>query len=112
MIGINATTGKRLDGLEHLHQSIKDILTTRIGTRVMRRAYGSRLPELIDAPVNRNTLIDLYAATAEAIATWEPRVSLSQVIITAAEPGRVSLDLHGVYVPTGDQITVDGIEVV
>ena len=42
MNGINATTGAALSGMDHLRQSIRDILTTRVGTRVMRRAYGSR----------------------------------------------------------------------
>ena len=51
MIGLNATNGQALSGLDHLRQSIRDILTTRIGTRVMRRDYGSRLPDLVDSPV-------------------------------------------------------------
>ncbi len=50
-MGMNAATGRNLTGLDHLHQSIADILSTPIGTRVMRRDYGSRLPELIDAPM-------------------------------------------------------------
>ncbi|NBO96416.1 MAG: phage baseplate protein, partial [Betaproteobacteria bacterium] len=41
MLGINAQTGQPLAGIDHLRQSIRDILTTRIGTRVMRRDYGS-----------------------------------------------------------------------
>lgn len=111
MIGINATSGKHLDGTAHLQQSIRDILTTRKGTRVMRRDYGSLLPDLIDAPVNRETIIDLYAETAIAIATWEPRIEVQQVRIESAEPGRVVIGLEGVYTPTGEPITVDGVEV-
>ncbi|MBD3768115.1 MAG: GPW/gp25 family protein [Gammaproteobacteria bacterium] len=51
MLGINAQTGKPLSGIDHLRQSISDILTTRVGTRVMRRDYGSQLPELADNPM-------------------------------------------------------------
>lgn len=112
MIGTNATTGKTLDGLGHLHQSIRDILTTRKGTRVMRRAYGSNLPELVDAPTNPDTIVDIIAETAEALATWEPRVDVEQVTVNTLEPGKVSLSVVGVYTPTGEPITVDGIEVV
>ncbi|NKD46356.1 phage baseplate protein, partial [Haematospirillum jordaniae] len=68
MNGTNAKTGKPLSGLDHLSQSIRDILTTPVGSRVMRRDYGSRLPSLVDAPVNRSTILELYAATAEALA--------------------------------------------
>lgn len=111
MNGTDATTGKPLDGLAHLQQSIKDILTTPIGSRVMRRDYGSRLPRLVDAPMNRATLIDLYAATAEALATWEPRFSVKQVVAVSAAPGRVELEVTGEYLPDGQQVTIDGIVV-
>lgn len=111
MDGINATTGKRLGGIDHLRQSIRDILTTPIGSRVMRREYGSRLFQLIDAPMNRSTLLDLYAATADALDLWEPRFRLTSVQAVAAEPGRVVLDLTGEYLPDGQTITLDGIVV-
>ncbi len=39
MKGMSAETGKALEGLEHLKQSITDILTTPIGSRIMRREY-------------------------------------------------------------------------
>lgn len=111
MDGINATTGKRLGGLQHLRQSISDILRTPIGSRVMRREYGSRLFRLIDAPMNRATLLDLYAATGEALDRWEPRFRLESVQAVAAAPGRIELDLTGEYLPDGQTITLDGIVV-
>ena len=111
MDGMNATTGERLGGLDHLRQSIRDILTTPIGSRVMRREYGSRLFQLIDAPMNRSTLLDLYAATAEALERWEPRIKVESVQATSAEPGRVELTLTGIYLPDGQLITLDGIVV-
>lgn len=109
MDGINSSTGKRLGGIEHLRQSIRDILTTPIGSRVMRRDYGSRLFELIDAPLNRNTLLDLYAATAEALDRWEPRFELVSCKAVSAEPGRVELDLVGKYLIDGQTIKLSGI---
>lgn len=109
MNGINSNTGKRLGGIDHLRQSIRDILTTPIGSRVMRRAYGSRLFELIDAPLNRNTLLDLYAATAEALDLWEPRFQLVSCKAVSAEPGRVELDLVGKYLIDGQTIKLSAI---
>ena len=111
MDGINASTGKRLGGLQHLRQSISDILRTPIGSRVMRREYGSRLFQLVDAPMNRSTLLDLYAATAEALERWEPRFRLLQVQAVNAAPGRIELDLTGEYLPDGQTVTLDGIVV-
>lgn len=111
MIGINAATGKHLEGLDHLRQSIRDILTTPVGSRVMRRDYGSRLPRLVDAPLNDGTVLDLISATAVALARWEPRVDVRRVLIASAAPGRVELTIEARYLPDGSPITVDGIEV-
>lgn len=111
MNGIDANTGQSLSGQDHLRQSIRDILTTPIGSRVMRRDYGSRLYQLVDAPLNGDTIVDLYAATAEALATWEPRISVEQITAEQTAPGKVTLALTGVYTPTGEPVTVDGIEV-
>ena len=47
---MSRTTGQRLEPLAHLRQSIGDILSTPIGSRVMRREYGSLVPALIDKP--------------------------------------------------------------
>lgn len=109
MKGTDATTGKALDGLAHLDQSIRDILTTPIGSRVMRRDYGSRIRRLVDAPMNRATLLDIYAATAEAITTWEPRFVYDSAVISSAEPGRVVLDVTGEY--EGQKITISDVVV-
>lgn len=111
MDGISAKTGKRLGGIEHLRQSIRDILTTPIGSRVMRRDYGSQLFRLVDAPLNRATILEIYAATAQAIAKWEPRFLVQQVKIAEASPGAVTLDLTGIYKPDGKTVSLDGIQV-
>ncbi|MEM5542935.1 GPW/gp25 family protein [Sulfitobacter sp. AS92] len=111
MIGMNASTGAPLDGIDHLRQSITDILTTPIGSRVMRRDYGSRLYDLIDAPINRSTVLDAYTAVAEALNRWEPRIRLEQVLLTDVAPGRMELSLSAVLETDGREITLDGVVV-
>ncbi|MCF6432908.1 GPW/gp25 family protein [Leisingera sp. MMG026] len=86
-------TGRRLEDGAHLAQSILDILTTPKGTLVMLRDYGSDLPDVIDQPLNGETLIDVYQATAEALALWEPRISLGRVQVIDARPGYAELEL-------------------
>lgn len=88
-------TGRPIDQGEHLTQSITDILTTPRGSRVMRRDYGSRLPELVDAPLNGETVVDVFAATAEALDRWEPRLRLRRVEITSTSAGVMALRLTG-----------------
>ena len=111
MNGTNALTGKRLSGINHLRQSIRDILTTTVGSRVMRRDYGSELFRLVDAPMNRATLLRIYAATVGAITRWEPRFKVTRVRAETAEPGRVVLEVSGEYLPNGQAVTLDGIVV-
>lgn len=111
MNGINANTGKVLSGKDHLRQSIADILTTPLGSRVRRQEYGSRIFELVDAPTNSATITDMYAAVAEALARWEPRYRLTSVQAVFPSPGHIYLDLEGIYLPDGQPMRLDGIKV-
>ena len=111
MRGIDHATGKALSGLDHLRQSVADVLTTPIGTRVMRRDYGSRLFELADAPINRSTLVALYAATADALKRWEPRLRVRRVQAEAIAAGRITLTLDAEYLPEGRPLRLEGIVV-
>ncbi len=111
MIGMHALTGKHLDGLAHLRQSISDILRTPLGTRVMRREYGSGLFELIDRPVNRTWLVQAYAAVVAALERWEPRFKLKKVKIQSVDAGSVTLDLTGIYLVDGKQVVLEGIQI-
>ncbi|MEN8320238.1 GPW/gp25 family protein [Acinetobacter junii] len=86
--------GKTLNNeLDHIRQSIQDILTTPIGTRLMLREYGSLLSQLIDAPINETTQLQIKAATANAILQWEPRVMPNSISLYESEGGRHVLDL-------------------
>jgi hypothetical protein len=57
MKGMSRTTGKYLDDLEHLKQSIVDILTTPIGSRIMRCEYGFNLFYSIDQPATSMAVV-------------------------------------------------------
>ena len=111
MLGMNAHTGQSLSGLDHRRQSIADILSTPLNTRVMRRDYGSRLPALVDNPMTPRLAMDLYSATAEALARWEPRFKLTRVRIASATVGQVVLDLEGIYLPDGQATVLTALEV-
>lgn len=107
MSGLSRDTAARIDFDAHLAQSIHDILATPVGSRVMRRAYGSDLPRLIDAPMNGETVVDLFAATAEALDRWEPRLRLIRVEIAEAAPGRATLALTAEVAGEERRVTVD-----
>ena len=114
MLGINAHTGQSLSGLDHLRQSIADILSTPLNTRVMRRDYGSRIPELIDQPITPRLAVELYAATAEALRRWEPRFKLTRVRLTDTRAGWVELTLEGevrLQGFEGQTVTLSGLSI-
>lgn len=111
MRGMSNQNGKYLNDLEHLKQSIVDILTTPIGSRVICRDYGSKLFRLIDQPVNRDLFPKIYAAVADAINKWEPRLKLEQVRIVSIKEGRIILSLIGVYLVTQQKVELKEIEI-
>lgn len=107
MIGMNSSTGKALTGSAHLAQSINDILSTPLGTRVMRRDYGSQLADLIDWPLNNATRLQAYAAVAIALMRWEPRIRLSRVQLSLGEQaGQAYLDVEGTVVDTNEPLSL------
>jgi len=107
MIGMSARTGRTVSDSAHLAQSIADILTTPIGSRVMRREYGSQLPDLIDAPTNDTTRLQAYAATAMALMRWEPRIRLSRVqLFLGDRPGQAVLDVEGTRTDSNEPLSL------
>ncbi|MEA9976669.1 MULTISPECIES: GPW/gp25 family protein [unclassified Pseudomonas] len=96
---MNRETGASLDLPAHISQSIDDILGTRIGTRIMRREYGSLLPELIDEPFNDVTRLRIYAAIAMAVIRWKPRIGLTRVqFFGGTLAGDSVFDLEGILI--------------
>ena len=96
MPGMNATTGRVLADLDHIRQSIRDILTTRLGTRTERRDYGSLVPELIDQPGNATNRLRLLAATVMAVRRWEPRVAITRVDVAIELGGTATVAMEGI----------------
>lgn len=95
---MDRTTGRRIAGIDHVRQSVADILTTPLGSRLERRNYGSLLPSLIDQPDNAHTRLRCYAAIASALMKWEPRLRVTRVGMTAGDrPGQATVDLQGDY---------------
>lgn len=95
MIGMHANTGRVLADLDHLAQSIRDILTTPEGTLPMRRNYGSLLPALLDHPFNATNRVRLFGAVAQALRRWETRLRLQRVDIALQPPATFVVTIEG-----------------
>jgi len=98
--------------LQSLRNRLRDILTTPIGGRVMRRSYGSRLMLLLDGPLNVELLGDIQAAVVEAIGAQEPRIRVSRVQVEPmqqGQSGKINLSIDGYYLPSNQQISLNNI---
>ena len=89
MKGMSRHTGRAIsdDGQlpAHLQQSLHDLLTTLIGTRLCRRHYGSLVPALIDQPCNDFTKLKIMNASATAVIRFEPRIKIKQVQVSSTD---------------------------
>ena len=97
-----STSGAVITGWAHVEQSIRKILTTATGTRVMRREFGSEVMALIDSPMTERVVLAFYVAIANSITRWEPRYRLTAVSVEQADAtGVLSIRLAGDYFPRG-----------
>jgi uncharacterized protein len=111
-IGMDRETGKAVQNIDHLRQSIRDILATRIGTRTMLRDYGSNIPALVDRPINRATIAAIRSDMINALNIWEPRIKIKQVVLSEVlASGSVTFDLYLTYLPNGEEIALRGVNI-
>ena len=97
MIGMDRYTGLPISGIDHLMQSIEDILTTPIGSRLMRPEYGSSIRRFVDLPVSEGWKSAVQAEAARALKRWEPRLDLTRVQVLSVLNGRITFRLSGTY---------------
>lgn len=109
MQGMSKQNGGYLDDLSHLKQSLIDILTTPVGSRVICRDYGSEIFQLIDEPMNKAFFPRIYAAVATAIDNWEPRFKVEKMTIKSVKEGHITLSLVGTYLITQERISLEDL---
>lgn len=76
-------------GQEDIEQSIRLILGTRLGERVMRPSFGCRVHEYVFAPNNSSTHANIRDAVFEALKTNENRI---EDIVVDVKPDSDDLD--------------------
>ncbi|CAM3980717.1 GPW/gp25 family protein [Xenorhabdus thuongxuanensis] len=97
-MGMNSNNGRTLSDSDHIRQSITDILMTPIGSRVMRREYGSLLPNLIDQPQNPALRLRIMSACYMSLLHWEPRIRLETINYLRSEQGALTIEISGINV--------------
>lgn len=92
-------------GAEDLERSIRMVLSTAPGERLMRPRFGCRIWEHLYEPINPNTLGAMKQAVRDAVAEFEPRVEVENVVVrpSQAEQGMVDIDITYVIRATNDR---------
>jgi phage baseplate assembly protein W len=77
---VDHTGGIRLtDPIEDIERSMRIILLTAPGERIMRPTFGCRIWDLLFEPITPNLLGEVIQVVREALAQWEPRVNVLDV---------------------------------
>ncbi|MCS4312936.1 phage baseplate assembly protein W [Pseudomonas sp. BIGb0381] len=105
MIGMDRHTGQPISGIEHLRQSIADILSTPLGSRRQRPEYGSKLRGFVDLPINAGWKSAVQAEAARALGRGEPRLKLERVTALSLLDGKINMLVAGEYL--GDNFVLE-----
>lgn len=99
-------TGAEVTELEHIQQSLEDISTTPIGSRVMRREYGTLLANLMDQPISEALYLKIYSTLYTAYVRWEDRIEISQIKVADLKKGQLILDIVGFLKTSGNEVNL------
>ncbi len=112
MLGMDRNTGKLLSGTDHIRQSIVDILTTPLGTRVMLPEYGSKLFDLVDNPTDPSLAMRIIMESAGAIARWEPRVRIDRINVLAVDIVKITILIIATDIETQQRLEFNNMELI
>ena len=68
-------------GVQKIEESIRIILGTQYGERLMRPRFGSNLKSLVFAPNNAATANLARYYVEEGLRQWEPRIDVFEVLV-------------------------------
>ena len=86
----------QLSESDEIEQSIKTILLTAKGERVMRPGYGSNLHVLAFQPQDAQLLTTASRYAREALTQWEPRIEIVKIEAVPSDSfeSRPTLKIH------------------
>jgi len=95
-------------GERDIEQSIRIILETMPGERVMRPDFGCRIWELVFAPRDPTTEGLLIHYVQEALTRWEPRIDVQRIYVgdDPAQDGTVLININYQIKSTHDERSI------
>ncbi len=93
---------------DDIEESLRILMSTRPGERVMHPTYGCRLHDYLFEPMNGTTRAAIEAAIARAVLFFEPRVRLASVSVSASNwpGGKLTVQLDYAIVETNSRHNV------
>jgi uncharacterized protein len=90
------------EGAEKVQQAIRLVLETEPGERIMRPTFGCGLRRYLMQPNTVATRTLMQNDIQRALSTWEPRIQLQAVAVSAGEdPALVFIQIAYVHVRDG-----------
>jgi len=80
-------------GADDINSSLRMVLMTAPGERVMRPQFGCRIWDLLFEPVNATTLGLMAEYVRDAVSQWEPRVVLDSVVVEPRQHDHATVDI-------------------
>lgn len=97
-----------VSGERDIVESIRIILETVPGERVMRPEFGCRAKELVFAPRNAATESLMIQYVRQALGQWEPRIDVQdvRVLVDPGQDGGWLVEVHYVIVDTHNERSI------
>lgn len=92
-------------GGDDIAASLRMVLMTAPGERVMRSQFGCRIWDLLFEPINANTLGRMATYVREALGQWEPRAIIDDIVAEPdpADPSKVQIRIDYRIKATNDK---------
>ncbi|MCX8016410.1 MAG: GPW/gp25 family protein [Rhodocyclaceae bacterium] len=82
-----------VEGLDDIRQAIAILLSTPRGSDPLRPDFGSRVWLYLDHPIDR-ARPHVVRETVEAIRRWEPRITITRVIVRLEDAAQMVITVH------------------
>ncbi len=93
-----------VSGKEAVENCIRIIIKTKLGERILRNEFGSRIYELVFEPLNANMKTYMASSLKIALETNEPRITDVVAVLTQPDQtlGRVDIAIEYVLIETNE----------
>lgn len=87
---------KMVEEEEDIRESLKILLSTRPGERVMQPAFGCGLQAMVFDTINESTITEIKDIIERAILFFEPRITLEDIDVGTEDAleGRLNIQLN------------------